>query len=492
MDFLDPRKRRAHSIRLTVAYSLMAIGVGLGSYLLLKAAEGYGVDPKTGDILQNGLLFVDSQPGGADIYLNDKYQRTQTSARLILPAGDYKLTLRKDGYRPWERRLTLNESSVARYVYPFLFPQDAKPLAIKTYSKTPPLITQSPDRRWLLVQQPLTSSNTITFDEYDTGDLTKAAKPLVIPRTLLSTLNDSSFREVEWSTDNKYLLLQHNFRGGSEFIIFNRDIPVESININRQFDITPSDVSLRNKRIDQLYIFLRESSELQIANTSNSTITPLLRGVLAFKASGPDLITYVTGENAAAGQVAARIWDGDQAHNLYSFKAGAIYLIDQAQFQGNWYYVVGSNTDERVNIYKNPLDSLNDASIARAVPLLSLNIKEATKASFSTNTRFIAAQAGQRLAVYDLEGQDLYRYEIKEPLSGVLRWMDGHRMIGTTNGQVFITDYDSTNPVFLTPSAYLPGGFFNPRFEQFYTIVNTAGGAALHRVDMRAGADLPR
>src|SRR3990167_9800897 len=98
MDFLDPRKRRAHSIRLMVAYLLLAVAIGLGGYLLLKAAEGYGVDPKTGSVIQNGLLFVDSNPDGADIYINDDLHQSKTSARLILPVGDYKLTIKKDGY----------------------------------------------------------------------------------------------------------------------------------------------------------------------------------------------------------------------------------------------------------------------------------------------------------------------------------------------------------------------------------------------------------
>src|SRR3990167_7852081 len=153
MDFLDPRKRRAHSIRLMVAYVLVAVAIGLGGYLLVKAAEGYGVDPKTGNVIENSLLFVDSKPGGADIYINNTLQESKTSARLILPAGDYHLTLKKEGYRSWERDISLNERSVARYVYPFLFPLEPQVKNLKTYPKTPPLISQSPDRRWLLVQR---------------------------------------------------------------------------------------------------------------------------------------------------------------------------------------------------------------------------------------------------------------------------------------------------------------------------------------------------
>ncbi|MBI2285278.1 PEGA domain-containing protein [Candidatus Saccharibacteria bacterium] len=492
MDFLDPRKRRAHTIRLMVGYVLVAIAIGLGGWLLLKAASGYGVDPKTGDIVQNGLLFVGSKPGGADIYINDNLQGSQTSARLILPAGNYKLTLKKDGYRTWERSITLNEGSVARYVYPFLFPAEPQPQTIKEYTKAPPLITQSPDRRWLLVQRPTSSSGSITFDEFDAANLTKQPRALVFPSGLLTSLTSSTLKEVEWSTDNKHLLLRHSFKGGNEFIIFNRDIPAESINVNKLFDISPTEVALRDKKIDQLYVFLQNGGQLQIASTANSVVTPLLKDVLAFKPSGTNLISYATGQNAPSGQVIARIWDDSQSYALYTFRVGGSYLVDEAQFQGHWYYVVGSNEDERVNVYKDPLGSLKNPAIGRAVPLLSLNIIGATKVSFSNNTRFIAAEAGQKLAVYDLETQSIYRYTLENPLAGILRWMDGHRLIGASNGSVFVTDYDSTNQQTLVPTNYSGGGFFDPNYEQLFTTAVSKAGVVLQRVDMRAGVDLPR
>lgn len=491
MDFLDPRKRRVHSIRLMVAYGLVAMGIGMGGWLLLKAAEGYEVDPRTGNITQNGLLFVGSSPGGANIYINDNLQGSKTSARLILPVGDYKLTIQKDGYRPWERTITLNERVATRYVYPFLFPLEPQPKTVKAYTKNPPLITQSPDRRWLLVQQADLTGGNVAFDEFDSADITKPPRVLVMPDGLLTSLTASSLKEVEWSSDNKHLLLQHTFKGGSEFVVFNRDVAAESINVNKLFNIAPTEVALRDKEINQLYIFLRESGDIQIVNTTNLNITPLLKGVLAFKPNGPNLISYVTAQSAPSGQATARIWDGSQSYALYTFKAGNKYLLDEAQFQGHWYYVVGSNTDERVNIYKDPLDGLRNPAISRAVPLLSFNIMDANKVSFSNNARFIAAEAGQKLAVYDLETQSIYRYSLENKLSDALYWMDGHRLIGASNGAIFITDHDSANQQTLTPTNFTGGGFFNTNYERLFTTTATKTGVVLQVIDMRAGADLP-
>jgi hypothetical protein len=114
MDFLDPRRKRFNLLQLFAGYILVAIAIGLGTIILVYAAYGYSVNTKNGNIVENGLLFVDSQPGGAKIYLNNKSINSNTSARLVLPAGDYSLKLARDGYRDWTRKFTLDEHSVAR------------------------------------------------------------------------------------------------------------------------------------------------------------------------------------------------------------------------------------------------------------------------------------------------------------------------------------------------------------------------------------------
>src|SRR5690242_13947437 len=109
MDFLDPRKRRKHRRQLIVGYILMSTAIILGAYLLVVSAGGFGYDTKTGSVIVNGLLFLDTKPGGADIYINGQNRNTKTAARLILPAGDYSVTLKRDGYREWSRSFSLTE-----------------------------------------------------------------------------------------------------------------------------------------------------------------------------------------------------------------------------------------------------------------------------------------------------------------------------------------------------------------------------------------------
>lgn len=497
MDFLDPRKRRAHRNRLMIGYVLVALAVGLGTIILVYDAYGYGVNTKTGDIIQNGLLFVDSKPGGARIYLDGKYQDADTSSRLILPARTYQLSLKKEGYHDWVRNFTLSEHSISRYVYPLLLPSEPKPQLLKKYTTSPGLMTQTLDRRLLLVQAPRPQPGDFVFEEFDLGDPQKEPIVRTLSAGLLTNASQGgdSLTEVEWSTDNRHALLRHDYKGGFEFIIFDRQDPASSVNINRLFKLTPSQVALRNKRVDQVYIYGSAGGTLQVGNTGDGQLAqPFLRNVITFKSHGTTLLTYVTAETAPAGQVDARIWDNGQTYQLNQFPVGSSYLLDAAQFQGHWYYVAASNTTERIGVYKDPLSSLKDPANKRASPIVALRITGGEKVTFSANTRFIGVQAGSEFAVYDLEVKNSFSYSLDPVPTGTLRWMDGHRWVGLSGGSVTISDYDGINSHNLVPSTSVGGAFFDRDYEIFVSTAppDSSGAVNLQVTDLRAGSDLPR
>jgi hypothetical protein len=494
MDFLDPRKRRSHKIRLIIGYFLMAIVIGLATVILVYGAYGYGINTKTGQVIQNGLLFVDSKPGGADIYLNGQLQSGKTAARLVLPAADYTLTIKKDGYRSWQRRFVLDEHTISRYVYPFLFPTKPYTVGLKDYPSLPSLVTETPDRHWLLVQSPDSVAGNLVFDQFDTSKLAQAPTSVALPKSVITAADSSSFKVVEWSTNNNQVLLEHIYPGGNEFIVFDRTKPDQSFNVNKLFKVDPSQVALKNKKADQLYVY-GDNGNLQIADIGQGTLSdPILKHILAFKPYGDNIVTYVTAVGAPAGQVTAKILDGNNTYPLYTFTAGTTYLLDTAQFNGHWYYVAGSDKTDRIDIFKDPESSIKDPKFGKAVPLVALSDIGATKLNFSDNARFISAEAGSSFAVYDFETDNSYRYTIKSPLTTTLDWMDGHRLIGQSGSQVFVTDYDSKNQVLVSPTVYPEGGFFSRDYNQMITFVPASNGTnvTLERVDLRAGVDLPK
>jgi serine/threonine protein kinase len=59
--------------------------------------------------LAKGLL-VSSDPAGADVFINDAKQSAQTPATLQLPAGEYKLALRLQGYDPYSGTVQVKDT----------------------------------------------------------------------------------------------------------------------------------------------------------------------------------------------------------------------------------------------------------------------------------------------------------------------------------------------------------------------------------------------
>jgi hypothetical protein len=123
-----------------------------------------------------------------------------------------------------------------------------------------------------------------------------------------------------------------------------------------------------------------------------------------------------------------------------------------------------------------------------------LRAQGASKVGFSDNARFIAIEGGQNFGVYDIETGNEYQYALKAPITEPLHWMDGHRLIGNSNGSVFVMDYDSSNQQTLVPSNSNLGGYFSRNYNQMYTLTPATGSTnvTFERVDMRAGVDLPK
>lgn len=495
MDFLDPRKRRAHKIRLMVGYFLIAVAIGMATIILGYATNGFGINTKTGQVIENGLLFVNSNRGGAEIYLNGQDKNATTAARLIIPAGDYTLTLKKPGYRDWSRSFTLLASSVDRFVYPFLLPVNPKVANLTSYDTRPTIFTQSPDRRWLLIEK-TTDSGNVSFDRYDTRDLTKPPVSVSIPAGILSDeqAQPAKLSVVEWSTDNNNVLLKHTYAGGTEYIVFNHNNPANSFNVNKVFKLNPDQVALFNKKVDQLYLYDAEAQTVQLGTVkSGSLASPMLSHVLAFKPYGTDLMTYVTDKNALPHQVQARIWNNGKTYPLYSFAVGKVYLVDAARYSGHWYYYAGSDAAGKVNIYEDPLSDIENSSIGHAIPTLALNVKDIKKAGFSDNAQFIEVEGGQSFGVYNIETKERYGYRLKDPLQAPLRWMDGNRLVGASGNKILITDYDSTNQQLLVPTVDEDGGLFSQDYNHLFTFQKAKDGKFnLVNIDMRAGTDLPK
>ena len=491
MDFLDPKKKRAHTIRLYLGYALVAIAIGIGAFVLLYAAYGYGVD-RSGNVFQNGLMFLASTPDGAETNIssttNTFKQQATTSARLVLPADEYNVEMLKQGYRTWSRTVPLKGGQVERLVYPFLFPETLVTKDQQLYSTQPGLTTASPDRRWIVVQSP-TEFN--AFDVFDTSSPDAVAQRIAVPASLFApTATSQQLQLVEWSTDNRHILVRYVHDNTTEFLMLDRESPQNSININQHMGVTASNIMLRDKSAEKLYMQLPDG-QLINANTKDKTTSPLLSNVVTFWPHGDDTIAYISNKDLAnTGVVSVQILSAGTSYQLRTLPNSPSYLIDLAQYNGHWYVAAGATNDQHVYVYRDPVETLQRNDPESVLTTRTLRISNPQKLSFSNNAQFIAVQSGQQFVVYDAEADRQYRYEIPDAFEpgALASWMDGHRLTSVSGGKVIVFDFDGSNKQLL--NAIVANG--KPMFDRDYTLlyavapsVDVSGRFALTRTDLR-------
>ncbi len=469
MEFLDPEKKKQHNRRLLAGYVLIAIAVMLAALILFLQSSGYDLDRKTGKVIQNGLIFVSSHPESAKVYLNGSDQGG-TDVRLTVPEGSYTVELKRDGYRDWKRTINLEGSSIERLQYPVLFPATLKTKDQTVFNGAPQFITQSPDRHWLLVTQP---GSVTDFLAYDSNNPSIAPLKFSLPANVLTATNEAqTLKLVEWSTDNRHLLVTHSFKDQSEYIMIDRDTPANSINLTKTFNIVGVKLALRDKKADQLYLFDDAAHILKTVDVKSKQITTLLSNVLAYKSYGSDTLFYAQIDSKDAAKTNIRLRDNDKDYTVRTYTTPSTYLLDLTRFDNHWYMVIGSKDDGRVAIYRDPVDAIK--TDAKTLPLAYsvLIMKDAQFVSFSANARFIMVQNGSRFGVYDAETNKRFYYELNKTLASEQKatWVDGHRILANADNKVVVFDFDGINQQTLVPvqSGTLP--YFDRDYTRLYAL----------------------
>lgn len=492
MDYLDPKKQFRHQVLLMVGYVLIGIAIIIGTIVLLYQAYGFGLG-KNGAVIQNGLFFFSSHPHPADIYVNGSRKSVKTNTRLSLPAGIYSVTLKRAGYRDWQRSIVLDGGSVQHVDYPFLIPRTLTTKKIQTYGGTPGLTAQSPDRRWLLVQEPGSVTN---FDVFDLKNPAKPATPLSLPANLLSKASaGESLQLGEWADDNQHLLLQHLYDGKSEYVIVNRTDSAQSVNLNNALSITPTKLTLKDKKFDQYYVFNAEGGRLQTALLKTPGTQPLLEHVLNYQSYGNDTLLYATDSNVPAGKVQVKLRIGDKTSVIKTFPAGSTYLLDLTKYSGTMYVTTGVTGENKIYIYKDPIGQMAANPNHTLVPAQVLHVSSPNYLSFSDSAQFIVAENGTEFGVYDIENKLAYHYVSPFGLDATqphADWMDGNRLNYVSGGKLVIFDYDNTNRQVLVSAGAAYPAAFTPNFKYVYTLspAAAAGQFDLNQTALLIPADL--
>lgn len=421
---LGHERTSLHRLIELLGYALLGIFIFFGSVALVFYARGYNYRLRSGEITQNGLILVASEPVEADVFIDGEPTGERTQWRARLPGGEHTIALRRDGYREWRRTFNLGSGEVLWLSYPLLIPQSFDTKEV-TRLESDVILAASPD-----------SSRVLTIQDRSVR-ITRSNDPDMPPVTfsLDSILGRSasglSVKDVVWSDTNKRLLFSlSNAKKDMAYVYADISSSTPSLrNVTRNLD-TYTELRFAPDSDNVLY-GVSAQKELWKIELDDSTIAPSLvaEKVDRYAVYGGRAVTWAKDSQ----RVIYHAGDKSMALNIESL--GVVNDLTLSQHDGSTIVAI-SGPGVGTVIVVNPGET-SERIIKRPF--------ESQRLLFSLGASYLAAYSGTEFKVYDVERSRFHDFNLPlEPASQV-RWATGAHMLAVVGGQAIIFDFTGDN-----------------------------------------------
>lgn len=188
--------------------AVTAIAIFAVSAAIISYGRGYRLDFSKKSLSPTGLITATSDPTGATVFIDGK-KLTATSANINVQPGWYTVSIVKEGYQPWEKRLRVQGEVVAR-ADATLFSANPSLIALTTGGVARPSVSPDGTKLAFIILPHETATNAASLAA-KTGiwvlDLTD--KPLGLNRDARQVVKAESLDVTDavlaWSPDSKQL-----------------------------------------------------------------------------------------------------------------------------------------------------------------------------------------------------------------------------------------------------------------------------------------------
>ncbi len=237
---------------------------------LILYSLGYRVDWRERKVAQIGGLYVKTDPANAVISINGKEMKKtdflfgELFIDNLLP-GTYAVKIEKEGYKPWQKNLVVQEKQVTEAKNVMLFPSQ---IAFKALSDSIEQVWASPDMSLLLLQRQRSLS---LWNP-------KTNKESIVVQRLAFT---QKIQSIQWDKNGKTFLVQFQ-KGMGQPLVFNEqgEPCKESFCIENILKVQPTDreklLAVAGESLQQILPQIQEQvlspDEKKIALTNGSEL----------------------------------------------------------------------------------------------------------------------------------------------------------------------------------------------------------------------------
>lgn len=443
MDVEQIKKRQTIKVFITETIMVFSI-IGLVIFLMM-IASGYWISQDF-RVERQGLLQYASIPSGADVSIDGEsgwMQKTNNSK--MVSAGEHVVTISKEGYDSWTKKVNIEEGLLYRVVYPRLFLQDRTTEKVKEIGNVRYATASPSGERVLILEDDATLKVAmIDSDEFKIDDVK------------ISNLYDGaySFNEIlgsNWSGNNEKVLIKVkvSVKGNAEqdeWVLIDVKNPEKSVRISKTFDLDIADIKFMDDSADNLLILGYSGvfeKQLRKINLSSQSISAVLASnVHSMNVFGDDILFIYDRppyQNISTSQAA--IYSNGEIKNITDIENLSTAFVQKSEFYGKQYLNIVDNN--KVRLYSEK-ESETMSDIDGFTQELEGEISFYPKEfKIEKNGDFLFMKNGTKIAVLDMESEKINEYEIESEKYG---WFDGH-MIYTIDdaGTLIVYDYDGLN-----------------------------------------------
>jgi hypothetical protein len=442
------RAKRAVRIRLTFVYTLMIVSVCALVAVLYLFIQGYRFNRYEGQLEQGGLVQFSSTPSDAAIFLDGSQLGIRTQNRLTIAAGTHTITMRKDGYYDWTKKVSVNAGSVVWLHYIRLVPKQLTVDAPLTLHGAASSAVSYDDKKLAVVEDPSAGSYTVVTTDSDTPQKTLVTLPAG-SYTTPAVGESQAFELITWAHDNRYLLIKHAYGSKIEWLSVDTANQNTVKNITQLLGVAASAVLYAKDDANTLYV-LDNNADIRRANVDQKTLSgPLAQNVESFDMYDSSTLTYVTKPTAtnAKRSIAYLTLGAKKARIVaeYDSASGGTVRFAIGSYNGARYLAIANG--DTLHVLTGDL-SVSDAEKPAAFTSFA-NVTLAGGAQYigfsPEERRFVYAQNGSSMVTVDLDDKTTTSHDFTTVQTQAVRWIDRYHFTGNENGGLVMYDYDGTN-----------------------------------------------
>lgn len=259
-----------------ILYLSFIAGFFIITPVVIMYAAGYRYNFKKGEIQKVGILYLDSQPSKADIFINNKY-KAKTPRRFSTMMPDiYKVRVEKAGYYTWEKELEI-KSNLTTFAKNIVLFKQALPINIINGEIN--IFASSFDQEKIIYS--IIKDN---IEELRLLNLNNNSD-FLIRQSSRETYNQLEL--ISWSPNNRKALLVEKIGDFNKYLI----LDIDTLKIKELFDITRLNFDqLKWDNLDDNYLYgLRKSVLNKIDLVNNSTNSLLSENIKDFEVKGENI-----------------------------------------------------------------------------------------------------------------------------------------------------------------------------------------------------------